>query len=221
MAEADTVRTVHGGLFITFEGPECSGKSTQAQLLARYLRDAGYRVHVTREPGGTEVAEELRRLVKQVKQTEPLCIEAELFIFCAARAQHMREVIMPHLEQGGVVLCDRFADSTTAYQGYGRGLDLAFIEVLHQVATCGRWPDLTFLLDMSIDEQFRRGQLRLETLGVADRFDDESRAFHGKVRQGYQAIAAAEPQRVKVIDGAADRAAIEQQIRELTHRALG
>ena len=134
------------GLFITFEGPDGSGKSTQLRILAEWLKQQGRQVYLTREPGGTLLAEKIRALLLD-KGDEPVSPEAELLLFGASRAQHVRRVILPFLENGGIVLCDRFLDSTTAYQGYARGLDMTFINQLHHFCVCGRMPDLTFLLD--------------------------------------------------------------------------
>lgn len=209
------------GLFITFEGAECSGKSTQTRLLAEWLRAAGHEVLETRDPGGTRVGEELRHIVKHVCGEDAVCDESELLIFGASRAQLTRKIIMPCLARGGVVLCDRFADSTTAYQGYGRGFDLALIAQINQLATCGRMPDLTILLDIDPETMQERGQMRMETLLVQDRIEDESRRFHETVREGYLKIAEGERDRVKVIDGGGDQQSIQNQIREQVSHALG
>jgi dTMP kinase len=188
------------GCFISFEGPECAGKSTQVTLLAQALREAGHAVLETREPGGTKVGEELRHIVKHLCGEDAVCDEAELMIFAASRAQLVRKVILPFLEQGGVVLCDRFGDSTSAYQGYGRGFDLEMIDTINGVATCGRWPDLTLLMDLPVAVAFDRARLRLSTQGVEDRIEDESRQFHERVRAGYLKLAERHPERIKVLD---------------------
>jgi dTMP kinase len=205
-------RIIPGGLFISFEGPECAGKSTQSQRLEVSLRDMGYRVLKTREPGGTEVGEQLRHIVKHVCGEEAVCDEAELLIFCASRAQLMRKVILPFLSEGGVVICDRFADSTTAYQGAGRGFTPETLAPLHDLATTGRWPDLTFLLDLDVDIVLQRGQMRLETLFVQDRIEDESKRFHETVRQAFLKLAEDNADRFRVLDARLDRDVLEKQI---------
>jgi dTMP kinase len=194
-----------GGFFISLEGPEGAGKSTQGKLLVAELTRRGYEVLALREPGGTGLGEELRRVVKH--HDGPVCSEAELLIFSASRVQLMREVILPHLEKGGVVVCDRFADSTTAYQGYGRGLDLDMIRSLHEVAVCGRWPDLTLLLDLPVRDGFERTRKRAEG---SDRMEDAGLEFHNKVRSGYLALAVAEPWRVRAVraDGSPDEVSV-------------
>lgn len=212
--------TVRNGLFISFEGPDCSGKSTQARMLAAVLKADGYKVMETREPGGTRIGEELRHVLKQVRQSEALCDEAELFLFCACRAQLARNGIIPFLRNDGIVICDRYMDSTIAYQGYARGLDLDLIRRLQSVATADRLPDLTFLLDLDIRDVLWRGQMRLESLFSQDRIEQESRSFHEKVRQGYLQIAQNNPGRVKVIDATLDRTAIHHEIRRQVQDAL-
>lgn len=217
---SETFRTVPDGLFISFEGVDCSGKSTQSRLLAHYLHKQGFEVMETREPGGTVLGEHLRDLVKHPIEDEQVSDEAELFLFCACRAQLMRQVIQPFLSGGGIAICDRFADSTTAYQGYGRGFDLKLIQRLHETATTGRWPNLTFMLDLSVDEMEQRGQMRLETLLVQDRFEDESRRFRERVRNGYLELARDNPERIKMIDASGSREDVQQQIREVVDDAL-
>ncbi len=213
-------RHVKGGLFITFEGVDCSGKSTQVKLLSQTLRRDGYDVLETREPGGTELGERLRDVLKHGIENEAVCDQAELFLFCASRVQLVRNIIQPHLEKDGVVICDRFADSTTAYQGYGRGFDLHMIEELHQIATCGRWPDLTFMLDLTVEQMEQRGQMRLDSLVVQDRFEDESRDYREAVRQGYLELARRYPRRMRLIDANESRETIQRMIREIVDHAL-
>jgi dTMP kinase len=182
-------------LFITFEGGEGSGKSTQARLLYRYLQGQGIPSLLTHEPGVTRLGIKITRLLKWSPDTNisPL---AELLLFNASRAQLVSEVIMPALESGKIVICDRYADSTTAYQGYGRGLDLATVEAVNRAGMSGVYPDITFLLDMPVE----RGLARKEK--NQDRFEKESVAFHQRVRKGYLKLADAEPQRWCVIDAA-------------------
>ena len=213
-------KKIEGGLFFSFEGIEGSGKSTQSGILAEKLRGEGYNVLETREPGGTRVGNELRNIVQHICGDEAVCTEAELLIFCASRAQLIRKVIMPHLLSGGIVICDRFADSTTAYQGYGRGIDMNLIANLHQFTLPDRWPDLTFLLDLDVTIGLRRSKTRPETLGVQDRIEDESPHFHEKVRQGFLAIARQETDRIIVINAEEGQQLIKQKIEEPVCYAL-
>lgn len=213
-------KTIPGGLFVSFEGPECSGKSTQGALLAKCLRSDGYSVLETREPGGTVIGEQVRQIVKHVCGEDAVCDEAELFLFAASRAQLMHKIVRPFLATGGVVICDRFADSTVAYQGYGRGFDLALIHQLNCVATADRFPDLTILIDLAVESVLRRGQMRLETLLVQDRIEEESRRFHEVVRQGYLTIAREQPDRIRVIDGEGSVEQIHEQITRLVRDAI-
>jgi dTMP kinase len=215
-------QTIRGGFFISFEGPEGAGKTTQIGLLEEVLCGRGLAVKVTREPGGTRLGERLRELLKHFDGPEGVVPEAELLMFAASRAQHMRLAILPHLAAGGVVLCDRFADSTTVYQGVARGLDRSFIEALHRFSIGGRWPDLTFLLDLDVDTGFARARRRqLAAPGPADRIEAESRAFHEAVRQGFLELAQAESQRFRVIAAAAPAEVVHARILEGLDRALG
>jgi dTMP kinase len=183
-------------MFITFEGTEGCGKSTQIDLLAAWLQDKGHEVVKTREPGGTGVGEALRTLILQ-KGVRVLPI-SELLVFMAIRAQHMEEVILPALSAGKIVLCDRFADATTAYQGYGRGLDLDVISTLNRLVTKGIMPDLTVLIDCDVATGLRR---RAADSPQLDRFEDEEVAFHESIRSGYHKLAEGDPTRFFVIDG--------------------
>ena len=188
------------GKFITFEGPEGAGKSTQLQLLAASLRSRGIEVITTREPGGTPLAEELRSILKTHQGPEKLHPETELLLMESARSQHVRELILPALERGATVLCDRFYDSTTAYQGAARNIDAGLIESLNLFASGFRKPDMTLILDLEIESGFRRAGKRQETAGEYDRFEAENRSFHHRVREGFLAIARKEPQRVRIIN---------------------
>jgi len=193
-------KTIENGLFVTFEGPEGSGKTTQIKMLAERLTEQEYEVVTTREPGGTILGEEIRKLLIEFHE-EDIADEAELLLFGAARAQHMRRKILPCLKRGGIVLCDRFVDSTTAYQGYARKLDFGFIQNLHTFSLLGRWPDLTFVLDIDVDTSYQRMNKRYaNSAPVNDRIEAESRAFHTAVREGFLDIAKKNPGRVKVID---------------------
>lgn len=187
------------GVFITFEGPECAGKTTQIALLKQYCDQLGRKTLVTREPGGTEVGEELRRIVKHHVGETAVTDHAEVLLFAASRAQHVERRITPALEAGYVVICDRFIDSTTAYQGYARGLDLDFINGLNAFAVGACVPDVTILLDLTPEQSRERGRTREETLFVEDRIESEEIDFHRKVRDGFLKIAEANPERVKVV----------------------
>jgi dTMP kinase len=189
-------------LFITFEGSEGCGKSTQAKALWRKLVRLGIPVELTHEPGGTALGNQLRRTLKMGRQDKisPL---AELFLFAACRIQLVTELIRPSLQQGKVVICDRFADSTTVYQGYGRGLDLDTVKKINDLATQGIKPNLTILLDIPIQKGLGRKQY-----ATNDRFESEDIAFHNKVRDGYFKLVAGEPERWLVIDATLPRATI-------------
>ncbi len=189
-------------MFVTFEGIEGTGKSTQIGLLAKELSSGGLRVAVTREPGGSLIGRELRRILLSL-ETKNLCDRAELFLYLADRAQHVAEVVRPALDEGMVVLCDRFADSTVAYQGYGRGLDPALLGRLNDTATGSLVPDLTILLDIDPETGLRRAlsrNLRNGAHVVEGRFEAESLAFHSRVRQGYLTMAALDRKRFRVVD---------------------
>jgi dTMP kinase len=193
------------GKFITFEGLDGSGKSTQIANLARSLRARGISVTVTREPGGTTTGEKIREVLLH-STTSGLSPLAEMALMFAARAQHIREVILPALAEGRVVLCDRFTDSTEAYQGGGRKLETKAVLTLHEMLCGGLQPDLTILLDnevsFSIDRARKRNRRNKNAHPEKDenRFEQESRAFFGRVRNAYLAIAAREPQRVHTVN---------------------
>lgn len=194
------------GKFITIEGPEGSGKSTHSRLLCLYLKRNGYKVLHTREPGGTEVGEAIRSILLD-KKNKAISDACELFLFLAARAQIVKEVIKPALAKGYAVVCDRFHDATVAYQGYGAGLDLKLIESMGKLATGGLKPDLTILLDVDTG-------LGLKRAGVKDRVEIKSVRFHKKVREGYLKLAKKEPGRIKVIRTAdATVAEIQDKVR--------
>ena len=182
-------------MFITFEGIEGCGKTTQAKLLCEALVDRGYSVVFTREPGGTPAAEELRSFLLKPRE-ERFPPFAELSVYEAARSFHVENLIKPSLEEGAVVICDRFIDSTLAYQGYGRGIDLSLVERLNQEATGGLKPNLTVLIDLPVEEAFRRISERRK-----DRMESESLKFHQRVREGFLEIARREPERFLIVDG--------------------
>ncbi len=183
------------GVFITFEGIEGCGKSTQAHLLRRHLEAEGHDVVLTREPGGTPISEAIREMLLDPANAamSPL---AELLLYEAARAQHVHELIRPAIEAGSIVVCDRFYDSTTAYQGAGRGLPEIDFERLHDMATGGLSPDLTLFLDLPVEE----GLKRAANAAAPDRIERESIEFHERVRKGFLELAAQHPGRIRTLD---------------------
>jgi len=192
------------GLFITFEGTEGCGKSTQVALLAERLHARGRRVRTIREPGGTLIGEEIRHTLKHSHANAAMTPETELLLMNASRAQLVREIIRPALAAGEVVLCDRFYDSTTAYQGYGRQLDLKLVEAIIDVAVGATRPDLTLLFLVPSEVSAERLRRRQKTMPfVRDRFEEAERDFFERVATGYEALAAAEPQRVQTVDAGA------------------
>ena len=201
------------GVLITFEGVEGSGKSTQMRRLERWLRREGYRPELTCEPDGTALGAGVRRLFERPGvKPQPF---AEMFLFMAARHQHVVEKIGPWLRAGRVVVCDRYTDATIAYQGYGRGVDPQLIREMNVQATGGVLPDLTLLFDLDPAAGFRRiGSRRL------DHFEREKLAFHRRVRRGYLEIMRAEPKRVRRVDAAANASDVERQVRAIVGEFL-
>jgi dTMP kinase len=186
------------GTFITFEGIDGSGKSTQLRMLANYLKEAGCQVVVTREPGGTPVGNRLRAaLLDAHEEVDPL---TELLVFAADRAQHVRRVLRPAIESGQVIISDRYADATVAYQGAGRGFSPELIAEIVQLATEGLKPDLTVLFDLSVEESISRTSRRSNDKNKGDRLDAEAEDFHVRVHGAYLELARAEPQRVKIVE---------------------
>jgi dTMP kinase len=183
-------------MFITLEGPEGSGKSMQICDLAEFLRQQGYQVLTTREPGGTFIGDQIREVIMRMDNTM-MNPRTEILLFCAARAQIVAEVIRPSLEKGLVVISDRYADSTLAYQGYGHGLDLDILRQILHFATGGLQPDLTLLLDVDVEEGLSRRRIGG---GEWNRLDAQQLAFHQRVRQGYLKMAAEEPERWRIIN---------------------
>jgi len=202
-------------LFITFEGPEGSGKTTQLKLLAESLRERGCDVLATREPGGTAISEAIRGILLDPTHTE-MQPEAEILLFSAARAQIVAQVIRLHLQGGGIVLCDRYADSTLAYQGYGRGLDLDTLRTITAFATGGLVPDLTIYLDIAIEEGLRR-----KVPQEWNRLEAQALAFHQRVREGYLEMAASEPDRWLSVDAFQPIADIQAAIWERIEVFIG
>lgn len=202
------------GLLITFEGVEGSGKSTQAELLKYYLESKGLEVVFSREPGGTEIGERIRDIL-----LDPVCrqMEArtELFLYLASRTQHVREKILPALRAGKVVIVDRFADSSVAYQGYGRELGEKFVARLNKLATGGLKPDLTILVDVSIGVGYQR-----KKGGKLDRMEQEEVQFHERVRNGYRRLARRAPGRIKIIPGDREPMEIQREVQLLVDDLL-
>ncbi len=195
-------------MFITLEGPEGSGKSSQIGLLAAFLREEGFKVVTTREPGGTPIGDEIRACVHNVANTAMTPI-AEMLLYSASRAQLVETLIRPSLAAGHIVLCDRFADSTIAYQGYGRGLNLAHLQQVTEIATGGLQPTLTFLLDIDV----QRGLARRTDGGLEmNRLDLETVHFHQRVREGYHQLVKADPNRWIVVDAERPLAAIQADL---------
>ena len=209
------------GCFITFEGIEGSGKSTQARRLARRLRAAGREVVETREPGGTLAGEAIRKILKRGVGEESLSAETELLLFAASRAQLVRKVIRPAIEAGAVVICDRFADSTTVYQGIARALGAEDVGRINAFAMGGIRPHLTLLLDLDVEEGFRRLHAApARRKAGPDRIERESRRFHEDVRRGYLRLAREEPRRFRVLQATREPAEVAETIWEWVSDAL-
>jgi dTMP kinase len=201
------------GTFITFEGNEGSGKSTHISRLAARLRSMGHVVRTLREPGGTPIGEEIRHTLKHSHANHDMTSEAELLLMNASRAQLVREIIRPAIAAGEVVLCDRFYDSTTAYQGYGRGLDLGSVRTMIELAVGDTKPDLTLLLLVPQEvSEFRRSARQSTLPFMRDRMEEADRSFFERVAKGYEIIAAAEPDRIKRIDADAHPDVVEGAI---------
>ncbi len=209
------------GLFITFEGIEGSGKSTQIALLRAALQEMGHTVIQTREPGGCTIADQIRRILLHPENTalEPT---AELLLYAAARAQHVTEIIRPALDSGKLVLCDRYTDATVAYQGDGRGLDQHLITQLNKVASQATTPDLTILIDLQVETGLSRALSReiVQKDSSEGRFEREEMAFHQRVRDGYLSLAKAEPERFSIVDGGLSIASLAVEIQKETLKFL-
>jgi dTMP kinase len=198
--------SIKRALFITFEGGEGSGKSLQARALYRKLNRLSIPAILIHEPGSTPLGEKLSRLLKQRRNTV-ISPESELLLFNAARAELVNEIVLPSLKNGQIVVCDRYTDSTLAYQGYGRGLKLAIVQAANDLATGKLKPELTLLLDIPVREGLER-----KRRSDNDRFESEEIAFHERVRKGYLSIACKEPQRFMIIDARQDKRTISQKI---------
>jgi dTMP kinase len=203
-------------MFITFEGPEGSGKSTQIALLAAYLRQQGFVVLATREPGGTVIGDQIRACLHDVANTM-MTPTAEILLYSASRAQLVAEVIRPALAEGQIVLCDRFADSTLAYQGYGRSLPLDSLLTITHFATAGLKPDLTLLLDTDVNYGLAR---RITAGDEMNRMDLQAVAFHERVRQGYHKLAALEPERWRVVDAERPLTVVQSDLQQIVAARL-
>ena len=206
--------------FITFEGPDGSGKTTQLQILHRYLLRVGYPVLLVREPGGTDIGDQIRTVLHDTRNVSMLP-NAEVLLYSASRAQLVGQIIRPALEGGSVVLCDRYAEATMAYQGYGHGLDLKLLRAITAFATGGLRPDLIVYLDVEIDEGLRRKKSSFQAgQGEWNRMDQKELDFHRRARAGYLQMAAAEPERWFVLDATRPIASLQQSIRRRVRRLL-
>ena len=210
-------RNEASGRFITFEGIDGCGKTTQLRLLAQRLREQGRAVVETVEPGGTEIGRQIRKILLDPANAA-IQPRSELLLYFASRAQNVNEVIRPALDAGQIVLCDRFTDSTLAYQGYGRGLDPEVVLVLDRIACRGLKPDTTVLIDIDLETSLARARRRNERFGQEEsRIDDEHADFHARVRDGYRALARQEPGRFVVIDGRASIGDVALRVAEALH----
>jgi dTMP kinase len=201
---------------ITFEGIEGSGKSTQIKLVAEYLIEKNVEFLITQEPSGTDIGRKIGGILFN-REHHYMCAETEMFLFCAARAQHVRELIMPALKQNKVVLCDRFSDATFAYQGAGRGLEKKFINLVNDYSSLLLKPDLTLLFDLPVEIGLKRAterNNRLKEPSSTDRFERENMDFHRRIREGYLNIFQNEPDRFRLIDATRDVDTIQKEVRQ-------
>lgn len=201
------------GLFITFEGSEGSGKSTQSKLLCQYLKKKGHSVVHVREPGGTAISEKIRGVLLDGKN-KSMAAPCEMLLYMAARAQVVSEIIIPALRAGNIVVCDRFLDSTLAYQGYGLGVDRGLIRAIGKFATTGLTPDITIVLDLPVEAGLRHRH------GSPDRIEQRSVAYHRRVRQGYLALARQAPRRIKVVAVDDHKLHTQQNIRAIISNVI-
>lgn len=208
--------------FITFEGIEGCGKTTQIQLLNDYLKIKSQNVVITREPGGTAISDQIRKILLD-SQNRGMVPECELLLYYASRAQHVQEKILPALQRGSVVLCDRFVDATVAYQGYGRGIEMSVLKTLNDLVLKKFYPTLTLIFDLPVEiglSRARKRALALTQNEREDRLENEVIEFHKQVRVGYLKIAKAEPERVRVIDAGGDVASIHEQVKKIVEEIL-
>lgn len=197
-------------MFITLEGPEGSGKSSQIPALAEWLRELGYDVYTTREPGGTQIGDQIRQVLHDLENTA-MHPRTEILLFLAARAQHVEEVMRPKLNNNTIVICDRYADSTLAYQGYGHGVDRDILRKLLDFSTGGLYPDLTILLDLDVEKGLDR---RKQSGGEWNRLDAYTLAFHKRVREGYLTLVSNEPERWRIVDAAQSKEKVQESLRQ-------
>lgn len=202
-------------MLITFEGIEGSGKSTQANLLSDFLSGNGYKVTLTREPGWGHLGNLIRTLILEERELV-LAPMAELFLFCADRAQHVKDLIAPRLRNGEIVICDRFYDSTVVYQGYGRKLDMRLVNKAAKASALDVTPEITFLLNLPV----REGLARLKERGSITKMDEEPLEFHEMIRQGYMLIARREPERIKSVNADRDITTVHEEIKALVMERL-
>ena len=203
-------------MFITLEGPEGSGKSSQLPILAEWLREQGYDVYTTREPGGTMISDQIRTILHDLENIA-MHPRTEILLYLASRSQHVEEVIRPLLEKNTIVLCDRYSDSTLAYQGYGHGVDIPTLKKLLDFSTGGLYPDLTILLDLNVEIGLER---RKHSGGEWNRLDAYALAFHKRVREGYLILVANEPQRWRVVDAAKSFDDVQKALQEIIKAEL-
>ncbi len=195
------------GLFITFEGPDGAGKTTQVQAFVENLKSRGFDVLLTREPGGTPISDKIRGLILDPAHKE-MADTTEVLLYAASRAQHVQEKVIPALEKGTIVVCDRFVDASIAYQGYGLGVSAKKVEHINRFATGGLVPDRTYLLDVPVEE----GKKRLQARSGLDRIEQKGEAYHERVREGFLELAEQNPERIRVVDASRSIEQITQEI---------
>ena len=210
-------------MFITFEGIEGSGKTSQIQSVQTRLKQRGYHVVATREPGSSDIGSQIRSILlnSRNKGLDPM---AELLLYMADRAQHLNKTVKPALSAGKIILCDRYYDATLAYQGYARGLDINLISQLHRLAFDDLKPDMTILLDLDAETGLARAWRQIDTgqrTGTETRFEEEALAFHSRVRSGYLSLAAAEPRRFKIVDASASEEQVAREIITIIENIIG
>lgn len=211
------VEIITMGRFITFEGIEGCGKSTQVKLAGNYLREHRIPFITTEEPGGTPIGRRVREILLNNAPYGPekMHVETELLLFLAVRAQHVREVIRPSLEEGKVVLCDRFSDATIAYQGFGRGLDIDLIRLINDFSSGGLRPNFTILFDLPVEMGLKRAMERISSykdIRAEDRFEREAMEFHNRVRKAYLSLARNEPDRIRIVDASRDIGSVHHEV---------